>query len=180
MKLHIGCGWRDFGKDWVHIDAGNYPHVEQDVRDICNLPYDNDSAELIYASHVIEYFDRNDVVNLLTEWVRVLKSGGTLRIAVPDFEVLSQLYTDEKITLQQVLGPLYGKMPLGKETIYHKTTYDFDSLREVLESLGMKNIKTYNWRKTCHAKFDDHSQAYIPHMNKENGVLVSLNVEATK
>ncbi|RPJ57790.1 MAG: methyltransferase, partial [Dehalococcoidia bacterium] len=26
----------------------------------------------------------------------------------------------------------------------------------------------------------DYSQAYIPHMDKENGILISLNVEATR
>ncbi|HAI38830.1 MAG TPA: methyltransferase, partial [Maribacter sp.] len=38
----------------------------------------------------------------------------------------------------------------------------------------------YDWRQTEHAKFDDHSQAYIPHMDKENGTLISLNIEAVK
>jgi hypothetical protein len=28
--------------------------------------------------------------------------------------------------------------------------------------------------------FDDHSQAYIPHMDKENGTLISLNIETIK
>ena len=28
--------------------------------------------------------------------------------------------------------------------------------------------------------FDDHSQAYFPHMNKENGIHVSLNLECDK
>ena len=23
IKLHIGCGKRDFGPDWEHIDGGN-------------------------------------------------------------------------------------------------------------------------------------------------------------
>jgi hypothetical protein len=29
-------------------------------------------------------------------------------------------------------------------------------------------------------EFDDHSQAYLPHMDKENGTLISLNIEAVK
>ena len=44
----------------------------------------------------------------------------------------------------------------------------------------MKEIKKYNWRKTEHSMFDDHSQAYLPHMDKENGILISLNVECVK
>ena len=44
----------------------------------------------------------------------------------------------------------------------------------------MKNIFIYDWRKTEHAQFDDHSQAYLPHMDKKNGELISLNVESNK
>ena len=35
MRFNIGCGWRDFGKDWVHIDGGDYPHL--DSKDITKL-----------------------------------------------------------------------------------------------------------------------------------------------
>ena len=44
----------------------------------------------------------------------------------------------------------------------------------------MKDYKWYDWEQTEHSKFDDHSQAYIPHMDKENGTLISLNVECIK
>ena len=43
-----------------HIDGGDYPHL--DSNDIINLPYENNSVDLIYASHVIEYFDREEVI----------------------------------------------------------------------------------------------------------------------
>ena len=67
--------------------------------------------------------------------------------------------------------------------IYHKTTYDFAELASKfirVAPLDFCNINFYDWRETEHAQFDDHSQAYIPHMDKENGVLVSLNVECLK
>ena len=57
---------------------------------------------------------------------------------------------------------------------------DFVSLKKVLESCGYSSVIKYDWRETEHATFDDHSQAYIPHMDKENGTLVSLNVECIK
>lgn len=179
IKINIGCGWRNFGDDWVHIDGGDYEHL--DYRDIADLSqFEDNSVDLIYASHVIEYFDREEVIPLLTEWKRVLKQYGVLRLAVPNFPALTQLYMDNKIKLENILGPLYGKMPMSTKTIYHKTTYDFRSLANLLSSLNFCNIQNYDWRKTEHAKFDDHSQAYIPHMDKENGVLVSLNVECLK
>jgi len=183
LKLHLGCGWRDFGDDWVHIDGGDYDHLEHN--DITKLPYEDQSVDVIYASHVLEYFDREEATTLLQEWIRVLKKGGILRIAVPDFESMAIIYVMDRnlldrVPLSSILGPLYGKMAMGNQTIYHKTAYDFDSLSDLLKSVGIDGVKRYDWRKTEHAVFDDHSQAYIPHMDKENGILISLNVEGVK
>ncbi len=51
MKFNIGCGWRDFGKDWIHIDGGDYKHLDSD--DIFIKGYEDNSADLIYSSHFI-------------------------------------------------------------------------------------------------------------------------------
>jgi len=178
IKLNLGCGWRNFGLDWVHIDGGSYPHL--DSTDIINLPYPDNSVDIIYSSHTIEYFNRTEVKDVLSIWYNKLKPGGILRLAVPNFEVLAKLYVKNKISLSQVLGPLYGQMLMGDETIYHKTTYDYKSLESLLLDLNFNNIKSYNWEKTEHFNLDDFSQSYIPHMDKENGILTSLNVEAQK
>ena len=177
MKLHLGCGKRNFGTDWVHIDGGDFPHLQSN--DITNLPFDNESVDLIYASHVIEYFNRNEIISLLKEWRRVLKNNGVLRLAVPDFNSMVNLYLNG-YPIETFLGPLYGKMDMSDTTIYHKTTYDFKSLKKLLDSNGFNNTKLYDWRLTDHSHIDDHSQAYIPHMNKNDGTLISLNVETFK
>ena len=180
VRINMGCGWRNFGSDWIHIDGGDYEHLDfkSNLVDIPEL--EKETADLIYASHVIEYFDRNEVLEVLLEWRRILKPNGTLRLAVPNFEVLSNLYLKKQIKLDNVLGPLYGKMEMDGSFIYHKTTYDFYSLSVLLNSLGFEDIRLYDWRKTEHCQFDDHSQAYFPHMDKENGTLISLNVECNK
>ena len=180
MKFNVGCGWRDFGDDWVHVDGGDYKHLDSD--DIYLDKYEVESADLIYASHVIEYFDREEVINLLNCWKKILKPGGILRVAVPDFSQIVSLYIKgyNEYKLEDFLGPLYGKMEMGKETIYHRTAYDFNSLKTLLESVGMKEVKKYNWEETEHSEFDDHSQAYLPHLDKENGTLISLNMECVK
>lgn len=178
MKIHIGCGKRDFGPGWINIDQEKFPHVHHS--DIFNLPCQRGTVDLIYSSHVIEYFDRFEIFHLLSEWNAFLRPGGTLRVAVPNFEVMSKLYVEKKCDLSNILGPLYGRMKSGQGNIYHKTTYDFDSLRGVLEKSGFVDVRLYDWRKTEHAQHDDHSQAYYPHMDKENGTLISLNVECTK
>ena len=178
MRFNIGCGWRDFGKDWIHIDGGDYDHLDSD--DIFIKEYESNSADLIYSSHFIEYLDREEVIPLLERWKEVLKPNGVLRLAVPNFEVYANLYSSGEYPLDNFLGVLYGKMPMGDETIYHKTVYDFHSLKSLLKNIGMKEIKKYNWEETSHSEFDDHSQAYLPHMDKENGTSMSINVECKK
>ena len=191
VKLNLGCGKRDFGSDWIHIDGADYPHI--DSQNIESLDYRDKSVDLIYASHVIEYFDRIEVLSVLKEWKRVLRIDGVLRIAVPDFYQMAKLYLVDSYDLEKFLGPLYGKMQIEKktidsdyeskiesQTIYHRTVYDFNNLKELLEEVGFRNVKKYDWRETEHSDFDDHSQAYIPHMDKVNGTLISLNVECLK
>ncbi len=65
-------------------------------------------------------------------------------------------------------------------TCYQSTVYDFSSLKKLLEENGFWNVCRYDWRQTIHKDFDDFSQAYFPHMNKERGLLISLNIEAIK
>ena len=179
IKINMGCGWRDFGKGWIHIDSGDYEHL--DSFSITNLnEHEDNTVDLIYASHVVEYFNREEVGDLLTEWHRVLKPGGILRVGVPNFEKISHLYSSGQYGLDYFVGLLYGKMPMGDTTIYHKTVYDFESLDKVLCAAGFRDCRAWDWRNTEHAQFDDHSQAYLPHMDKDNGVLMSLNVECTK
>ena len=178
MKLHLGCGKRNFGSDWTHIDGGNFDHLHS--HDITKLPFKEGSCDLVYASHVLEYFDRQEVLEILKEWNRVLKPQGTLRIAVPDFKSMCEIYNKGEYSLDSFLGPLYGKMDMGDKKIYHKTVYDELSLSKVLSNSGFVNMRRYNWRDTEHSHIDDHSQAYLPHMDKDKGQLISLNIECNK
>jgi hypothetical protein len=75
-------------------------------------------------------------------------------------------------------GFLYGGQTY--EQNYHYCAWDFDTLSEDLKKLGFKNIYSYDWVATEHANMDDYSQAYLPHMDKVNGKLMSLNIEAIK
>ena len=59
-----------------------------------------------------------------------------MRLADPDFEVYANLYSSGEYPLDNFLGVLYGKMPMGDETIYHKTVYDFHSLKSLLKRFG--------------------------------------------
>ncbi len=182
IALHLGCGKR-YIPGFVHVDLADFSHIDyrRDVADLSIFP--DKHADLLYSSHVIEYFDRPQAVVVLKEWYRVLKPGGTLRLAVPDFEQLITVYLQNR-RLDMILGPLFGRMaidaPEGRQVIYHKTVYDYASLGALLREVGFAHYRRYDWRQTIHREHDDHSQAYIPHMDKDSGLLISLNIEADR
>jgi predicted SAM-dependent methyltransferase len=182
LCVNLGC-WHRHIPGWVHVDLCDMPHIDY-KSGIDALPmFADQTVDLLYSSHSFEYFDRQEAVAVLAEWRRVLKPGGTLRLAVPDFEALIKVY-QKTGQVERVIGPLYGRMEIettsGPAKLYHKTTYDFASLANLLESNGFEDVARYDWQQTIHKDYDDHSQAYFPHMDKENGILVSLNVEAKR
>jgi SAM-dependent methyltransferase len=172
----LGSGKRHI-PNFIHLDIIDYPHIDH-VTSIDNLSMIQDnSVDLIYNCHVLEHFKRQEVNRVLKEWHRVLKPGGTLRTSVPDFEKLVEVYQRYK-DLKLIIGPLFGRL----DYLYniHYNVFDLNSLSEHLTAVGFTDIKRYDWRETEHAGVDDYSQAYIPHMDKENGILISLNVECKK
>ena len=181
MKLHLGCGKR-YLEGYIHVDIAEFEHIDYQLPIDDLSTFKDNTVEEIYASHVLEYFDRNDVISVLTEWKRVLKTSGILRLAVPNFPKLVEVYQSSK-DLSSILGPLYGKWDIGnQEFIYHKTVYDENSLKNLLEEVGFKNIKIWDWQEFFKEQkdFDDHSQAYYPHMQKDSGIHVSLNLQCEK
>jgi predicted SAM-dependent methyltransferase len=177
MKLHLGCGYKKL-EGFINVDIR--PETNCDIiDDVTNLKSFNDnSADMIYACHVLEHFGRHSYKDVLKRWTTVLKSGGTLRISVPDLLKVSELHYNKKYPLKKLIGFLYGGQNYAEN--YHYIGFDFDMLKEDLEELGYKDVKMWNWKEVEHGSVDDYSQAYLPHMDKENGDLMSLNIECTK
>ncbi|WP_416695865.1 class I SAM-dependent methyltransferase [Candidatus Pseudothioglobus sp. Uisw_050_01] len=182
IKLHLGC-WHRYIPGFIHIDLCDMSHIDykSGIDDLSM--FTDESVSLIYSSHNFEYFNPAEALEVLKEWSRVLKPNGLLRIALPDFDSLIEVY-HKSGKIESILGPLYGQMDIQtqteKITLFHKTVYNFNSMSKLLGDNGFKDVKKYNWQETLHKDYDDHSQSYFPHMDKENGILVSLNVEATK
>jgi predicted SAM-dependent methyltransferase len=184
MKLHLGCGNKVI-PGYVNIDIQANEGVE--CFDISNLPYVENSIDEIYSCANIEHFSRHDRQGLkmakwdevIDHWRKILKPGGILRLSTADFEAVCEVYMKNK-NIQEILGLIVGgqKDPYD----YHGMIFDFDFMKLKLEEIGFKDVKRYDWKNTEIAKLgiDDYSQAYLPHMDKKNGKLMMLNVEATK
>lgn len=173
-KLHLGCGDRHI-PGFLHVDIRPLPHVDV-VSSLASLPMFADaSVDLIYASHVLEHFPRHETHAVLSEWHRVLRPGGIVRLAVPDFGQLVRIYLANG-SLAEILGPLVGRQDHPHN--FHYNVFDRSALTEQLEAAGFHDVREWDWRHTEHAGVDDFSQAYLPHMQKDTGTLISLNLEA--
>ena len=176
MKLHLGCGNKHID-GYINIDIRYIPGVDE-VNNVARLRnYKNSSISTIYASHVLEHFGRWEYKDVLKRWFELLEPNGILRIGVPDFEEIAKYYLKTK-DLRIVSGMLYGGQDYDEN--YHYWIYDFNTLQSELIQIGFKEVKRYDWRTTEHSYIDDYTQSYLPHLDKDNGTLLSLNIEAIK
>lgn len=178
-KLHLGCGSK-YIPGFIHVDINPHPHVDF-LAPVDKLDFLADgSVDLIYASHLLEHFGRKEVGAVLREWCRVLGPGGVLRLGVPNYEACAHLYVEGRLKngLQDILGLMMGGQ--RDEYDFHKMTFDRALLDKLLIEAGFSHTRLWDWRSTEHAHIDDYTQAYLPHMDKVSGVLVSLNIEAVK
>jgi SAM-dependent methyltransferase len=81
MLLNLAAGMKQ-RKDAVNVDVTEYPGIDQIVDlSVFPWPWENDSIDGIYASHIIEHFF--DQEKFIYECLRILKKGGFLRLNVP-------------------------------------------------------------------------------------------------
>lgn len=87
MKLNLGSGDKHVaGYLSVDLREDCGANVVADVR---FLPYDDGSVEAIIAHDLLEHFSKFETEPLLTEWHRVLCSGGEISIRCPNMHVLA-------------------------------------------------------------------------------------------
>lgn len=151
IRLNLGAGGS-------HI-PGFIPIDRHNGREVYPLEYATDSVDEIYASHVLEHFGHKDAEFAIHEWVRTLRPGGRIRIAVPDMRWIAEKYlAGESLPLASYL--MGGQTD---ENDYHKTIFDEDRLRGIMEAAGLRGIQ--RWTSTLA------DCASMP---------VSLNLEGTK
>jgi predicted SAM-dependent methyltransferase len=153
IRLDIGAG--------AFCQSGFTPIDIKHGHDALKLDYPDDSVDEIHASHVLEHFSHRDSIKALREWVRVLKPGGTIRIAVPDFLYCAKGYIEGRREpfAAYVFGGQYD------EHDFHKTCFDEEHLRGVMSAVGLSDIKPWEAEKI------DGYCAALP---------VSLNLQGTK
>ena len=131
---------------------------------------------MIYASHVLEHINRNEVHEVLGNWYSMLKNGGVLRLSVPDFDSIVKIYGASKNDVESVAGYLMGGQRSNYD--YHYNVFNENSLTKLLLDVGFSEVDKWV-PENSHCKMPgDTSQLEIEIENQR--ITISLNLEAVK
>jgi len=177
VKLNLGCGTTQ-PQGWINVDyslgarlskipllsrlngllkifdlgSDGLPRAYKRSLFVYNLlkrfPWNDESIDVIYSSHTLEHFSKQEGIIFLRECHRVLRKNGIIRIVIPDLKLLITNYISGKVPADEfveVLGVLYERknnpiknilMPLTQ--FPHKCMYDINTLTRILRSIGFR------------------------------------------
>ena len=75
--------------------------------DICNLPFDDNSYDIIFCNHVLEHIP--DDTKAMQELFRVLKPGGMAILQIPQDLKRETTFADDSITDQKERAEIFGQ-----------------------------------------------------------------------
>lgn len=94
--LEIGPGAHALpGFETLNIAPGRWVDYVHDAGG--RLPFDDDTFDLIYASHILEHIPWYQTGAVLQEWRRVIAAGGRLEVWVPDGLKVCQAFVEAEV-----------------------------------------------------------------------------------
>lgn len=161
--LHVGCGPADperlhpafRGPEWrevrLDIDPRVAPDILASIVDMSAVP--SGSADAVWSSHNLEHLFSHEVGRALSEFLRVLKPGGTALVSLPDLQRVAELVAAgrlEDVAYESPAGPIspldmiYGhrrSIAAGNHFMAHRTGFTAGTLAAALERAGFINVR---------------------------------------
>lgn len=141
--LHLGCGPFRLG-GWLNTDICCWEPGIYYLDAARKYPFPDHSFNYIYSEHLFEHLDLEQATKMLQECFRILTPGGKLRLAMPDFHFLMNLYFHpEEETNRRYLDWSYARF-IGKQTVLHtdKDNYPVYVINNFFHNWGHRFIHT--------------------------------------
>lgn len=139
-RIDIGCGrqnekYKDcFGID---INAGYQPDLIHNCE--AGIPFSNASLEFINSDNSLEHFKNSYFI--LQECYRVLKSGGRMRLVVPNAQYFPLVIVNIFFDLSK-FWYWYMNLPFKKGRSIHYTNYTKFLIEMFVKDVGFKIINS--------------------------------------
>lgn len=155
MKIEFGGGDSPRMMGWTQVDVRKCQHTDI-VCDAWNVDQyiKEDTVTDIYSRHFFEHLTIHDAYRTLLVWHKILQKNGKLTIIIPDmeFHIRQWLNPNRKKTLhpngmtdeEWAISGFWGKQREtegGEIWDIHKSGYDFNLLKDVLEKHNYSNIQ---------------------------------------
>lgn len=176
LLLHVGCGTID-APGYVNIDARALPHVHfrlHQLRDLRFIPAG--TADMVYLCHVLEHVPVRDVPHLLAVLRGRLRPGGVLRLSVPDFDRVIDIYAQNDRKVESILGPLMGGQDYAHN--FHYVAFNRSYLTQLLLQGGFRDVYEWSPQTASDHGFDDWSGRPVEFEGRRYPI--SLNLQAVR
>ena len=140
--LNIGSG-RIKWPGWIGVDLDPHADIQADIK---SLPFADDYADYLAAIHVIEHFYKWEALDVLKEWRRVLKPGGTIILELPCMDKVFY-YIQQCMNQGLWMSPTFSTFPLWGDPKYenvamcHKWGYMARDMISLLQDAGFQNVQ---------------------------------------
>lgn len=153
--LNVGCG-PNINKKFINLDYNWRPGV-----DICwdirrKYPFKSGLLDGIYSEHCLEHINLEYCKKNLSEFYRILKPGGVLRIILPDGEFYFNTYVNKNKD-QTVYMPYEENFisPMARINALfrnhgHQFIYDFYTFSLILQEAGFIKINKASFMQGNH------------------------------
>jgi len=146
--LNVGCGNSTYGTDFIDL----YPSRLEVKK--CNiskekLPYKSEIFDKVYSAFVFEHLPNPEFA--LKEMMRILKKGGEIEIHTNNAGWWAYHNSKSKVKTHyggyEKTGRSGGGTGSEKTEDRHYALYTFHHMKNHLEDVGFKNIKTDLYRR---------------------------------
>ena len=148
--LHVGCGGdplpdycSQYKETRLDISETNKPDIVANMTDMGDIG----EFDAVFCQHALEHLYPHEVPVALSEFRRVLKTGGSAMVFVPDLE---DVKPTEEVILMSPAGPItgldmiYGYRKVLKEMPHmaHNTGFIEDTLNKAFVDAGFSKVHT--------------------------------------
>lgn len=152
-RLNWGCG-RNPEPGWINSDLKDGPGVDLSCDIRSGLPLETGSMDYVVSVHALPEIPYPELVPTLSELRRVLRPGGTLRLALPDLDRGIAAY--QRGDRDYFLVPDADARSVGAKFVlqmiwygYSRTLFTHDFIGEQLERAGFDRIVRCAFRRTA-------------------------------